>query len=79
MREDPVPISVRGLTALEARTLPFVAMMLPDASTVPTRAPAAFVTVLDELIVYGVPLTVTVTVPRPGTTDPPPEPATKSS
>jgi len=64
---------------LAANTLPFVATMLPDASTVPIRAPAAFVTVLDELIVYGVPLTVTVIAPRPGTIEPPPAPATTSS
>ena len=51
VREDPVPISVRGLTALAAKTLPFDATMLPDASTVPIRAPAAFVTVLEESIV----------------------------
>ena len=48
VREDPVPISVRGLTALAARTLPFEATMLPDASTVPIRAPEALVTVLEE-------------------------------
>ena len=51
VREDPVPISVRGFTALAAKTLPFVATMLPDESTVPIRAPEALVTVLEESIV----------------------------
>ena len=51
VREEPVPISVRGFTAFAARTLPFDATMLPDASTEPMRAPEAFVTVRDESIV----------------------------
>ena len=77
VRFEPVPISVRGFTALEAKTFPLVPIMLPEASTVPTRVPDAFVTVRAESILYVVPSIVTETRPRPGTTDPPP--ATKSS
>ena len=74
-----MPISVRGFTALAANTLPFVETMLPEGSTVLIREPEALVTVLEESMVLGVPLIVTVTRPRPGTIPPPPAPATKSS
>ena len=77
VRSEPVPMSVSGLTALAARTLPFVPTILPDASTDPIRVPDAFVTVRDESILYVVPLIVTETRPRPGTMEPPP--ATTSS
>ena len=43
---EPVPISVRALTAFAARTEPLVPTILPLESTVPTLRPFEPVTVL---------------------------------